>query len=654
MKKLIFNYFVFMVSSIGSCAIGYSQIIDLNRNKPYTKVFVETDNFGASYLDTLEMAYPNMPTDAIGFSVLNDLAYYWHTRNLNKALDFTKRGLSLTAEKKDSLWEGRFQITQGAILLRMEKLDSAQIVLQAAERKVMEADLPLLYTQLGYVYERRGLLGKAADFAVKSMELGEKLNDKKAIALAYSDLSNLFWKQSKFEKGLEYGLKSLKLFEERGINDLDYDFTLYVVGNNYLALKQQLQALNYYQHAIAVGERYRFDNNLSDIYISLTDLYADLSQFRKGEEAGKKALKYAQLLDNNFMVMRSWLSLGKLQILEGKYPTAIESLTQCIKVATDKFGDAYYLSQAYNALGKAYAGNHDYQNAYQAFDRYDKLKSKVFTAESDQRISLLQTEFDMANKEGTIKQQMAQLKKQRSRQLMVTIIAILLLLLLLLAYKIVQNNRKKNRQLQKQNEEKEFLLKEIHHRVKNNLEIVSSLLALQSAQIKNSDLVGAMKESQHRVYSMSMIHQRLYQRKNLSSVEMKEYFEDLGQHILESFGMEDRITLCFDMKPIEVDVDTAIPLGLIVNELLTNSLKYAFPNQRTGKISIILRKSNSRTLYLEVADDGIGQPTPFKSAKTGFGLQLVDLLMQQLSGKMKYNLSVGTCIQFEFDLDHAA
>src|SRR5690606_29943564 len=147
-------------------------------------------------------------------------------------------------------------------------------------------------------------------------------------------------------------------------------------------------------------------------------------------------------------------------ILEGKYPSAIESLTRCIKVATDKFGDAYYLSQAYNSLGKAYAGNHDYQNAYLAFDRYDKLKSSVFTAEADRRISLLQTEFDMANKESTIKQQVAQLKKQRSRQLMVTVIAGLLLLLLIMAYKIVQNNRRKNRLLYKQNEEKEFLLKE--------------------------------------------------------------------------------------------------------------------------------------------------------------------------------------------------
>ncbi|MCB0472629.1 MAG: tetratricopeptide repeat protein, partial [Flavobacteriaceae bacterium] len=287
---------------------GTGQIIDLNSKQPYKKVFVETDNFGTSYLSILEDAVDKVQNDTLKFSILNDLAYYWHTRNLNTALDFTKKGLALTRKSRNELWEGRFQITQGAILLRMEKLDSANVVLEDAKEKVLQQDLPFLNTQLGYVFERRGELDKAADYALISLDLAEKLGDKKAIALAYSDLSNLFWKQSKFEKGLEFGLKSVKLFEERGLNDLDYDFTLYVVGNNYLDLGEHQEALNYFNHAIAIGERYGFYNNLSDIYISLTNLHAYLGQYKKAEEAGKNAVKYAELLNNNFMLMRSWLS----------------------------------------------------------------------------------------------------------------------------------------------------------------------------------------------------------------------------------------------------------------------------------------------------------------------------------------------------------
>ena len=287
----------------------------------------------------------------------------------------------------------------------MEKLQAAEEVLENAKAKVLEKDLAHLNTQLGYVYERRGQLGKAVDYALESLRLGEKLNDKRAIAMAYSDLSNLFWKQSKFESGLEYGLLSLALFEERGINDMDYGFTLFVVGNNYMSLQAHEKALNYLQHAIAIGERYGFYNNLSDTYILLLDLYAYQNNFEKAEEAGANALKYAELLTNNFMLMSSWLSIGKLRNLEGKYGEAIENLQKAISIATADFGDTFRLSQAYAALGKAYAGNHQYQEAYKAFDEYDKYKSLVFTAEADQRTSLLRTEFEVAKKESTISAQ---------------------------------------------------------------------------------------------------------------------------------------------------------------------------------------------------------------------------------------------------------
>ena len=361
--SILFGLF-FILS--GTICIG--QIVDFNNENPYKKVFVDTDNFGASYLDILQEAVDKVDNDSIKFSMLNDLAYYWHTRNLIVALNFTKKGLNLTKEKNNLLWEGRFQITEGAILLRLEKLNEAVIVLEEAKKKVKETDLPFLNTQLGYVFERQGRLDIAANYALETLRLGEELNDNRAIAVAFSDLSNIFWKQSKFEKGLEYGLRSAKLFEEIGMNDLDYDFTLYVIGNNYLALKNYKEALEYFEHSIAIGERYGFHNNLSDVYISLVDLNVYLNEFEKAETAGENAIKYAELLGNNFMLMRSWLSVGKMQNLQGKYVSAIESLERSIKIVGEGFGDKYYLSQAYEALGKSYAFNHNYKDSLSAFE----------------------------------------------------------------------------------------------------------------------------------------------------------------------------------------------------------------------------------------------------------------------------------------------
>tara|TARA_R110000765_G_scaffold399734_1_gene494503 strand:- start:5135 stop:7096 length:1962 start_codon:yes stop_codon:yes gene_type:complete len=644
--------YAFMLSFLG-LSFSFAQIVDLNSDHPYKRVFVDSDNFGASYLDSLEQGYKKVKTDSLQFSMLNDLAYYWHTRNLNRAMDFTKKGLELTTLKNDLVWHGRFQITQGAILLRLEKLDSAQNVLELAKAKVHQSDLSFLNTQLGYVYERRGQLDKAADYALKSLDLGEAQNDSKAKAIAYSDLSNIFWKQAKYESGLDYGLRSLKLFEARGITDLDYDFTLYVTGNNYLALEDYDMARKYYEHSIIIGERYGFYNNLSDVYISLVDLYTYLREFEKAMEAGRSAVKYAELLENNFMIMRSWLAIGKMQNKKGNCAEAIEGLKKSITVATEDFGDAYYLSQAYNELGRAYAKNNDYKNAYSAFSVYDSLKNEVFTAEADLRISQLRTEFDVAQKEGTIVLQQTQIKKQQTRQHLIIIITILLLLLLLLAYKAISNNIKKNKLLQNKNAEKEFLLKEIHHRVKNNLEIVSSLLSLQAARIVDPKILDAMEQSQQRVHSMGMIHQKLYLGEKLATVEMKDYFIDLSDYIIHSYGKNDQVTINLEMEELELDVDMAISIGLIVNELITNSLKYAFPDDRKGIIHLAL-KEKADLFVLEVRDNGIGMPTDTQVDGTGFGTHLVDLLVKQLDGKMILVTDQGTSVRIQFQKTKAA
>ena len=625
-------------------------LVDPDRDPIYQRVFVDTDNFGPSYLDSLEASYEKVPVDSVRFSILNDLAYYWHTRNLKKSLDLTRKGLEMTRSAGDQLWEGRFMITEGAVLLRMEKLDSAYAVLEDAKPKVNVSDLPHLLTQQGYVFERRGDLNRATDLAYEALKLSEDLNYKKGIAVAYSDLSNLFWKYERFEEGLEFGLKSLDLFESRGLNDMDYCFTLYVVANNYWGLEQTDQALNLFNHSIAMGDRYGFYNNLSDTYISLIKIHSELGQFEQAALAGEKAVAWAEQIDNDFLLMRSYLSIGRMHNLQGKFGSAVESFKRSLETATPEFGDKFFLSQVYEGMARAYAGTHNYKEALEAFSEYDRLKDEMFTEEAEQKISSVQTQFEVAKRDNTILDQEQRLQKQKSSQTMITVVTGLLTLLLVLLFVTYNNNRKKNALLLEQNLEKEFLLKEIHHRVKNNLGIVSSLLDLQSAEMHDPKVVEAIHESQNRVYSMSMIHQKLYQGKNLSAIEMKDYFLELSDHILDSFGLKNRVEFGFNMEEIELDVDTAIPLGLIVNELITNALKHAFPKDRKGRIDLYFRKTGDRTIRLEVADNGIGihKIVQNKEKSSGFGTKLIGLLIQQLDAKMVRKSDDGTSVEIEF------
>lgn len=207
--------------------------------------------------------------------------------------------------------------------------------------------------------------------------------------------------------------------------------------------------------------------------------------------------------------------------------------------------------------------------------------------------------------------------------------------------------RTKN-ELSSKNNENVLLLKEIHHRVKNNLEVVSSLLALQSAKIDDPNMQKVMLASQNRVQSMGILHQKLYQGEHLAFIEMKNYFENLCINILDSYNETERIKVTIEMNEFELDVDTAMPLGLIVNELLTNSLKYAFPKGEKGNIELSIRELSENNFQLKIGDNGVGKSLDTKANGTGFGSQLVDLLTRQIDGKLSQDVSNGTMILIDF------
>jgi two-component sensor histidine kinase len=208
----------------------------------------------------------------------------------------------------------------------------------------------------------------------------------------------------------------------------------------------------------------------------------------------------------------------------------------------------------------------------------------------------------------------------------------------------------KNEQLQHLLTEKEWLLKEIHHRVKNNLQIVMSLLNSQSVYIDNDAALTAIHDSQHRVHAMSLIHQKLYSTENVSSIEMSIYIRELVSYLNESFDTERRIRFEFDIDPLEMDVSHAVPLGLIMNEAITNSIKYAFPDGRNGIVSLSLSDVSENHYLLSIADDGIGIPNDFK--KTGsLGMSLIKGLSEDLDGNFSMENKNGTIIRISFMYD---
>ncbi|MCI5146627.1 MAG: hypothetical protein D3923_14140 [Candidatus Electrothrix sp. AR3] len=221
---------------------------------------------------------------------------------------------------------------------------------------------------------------------------------------------------------------------------------------------------------------------------------------------------------------------------------------------------------------------------------------------------------------------------------------------LLLMIDNITERKKAEEHLKSTLAEKEALLKEIHHRVKNNMQIVASLMFLQSQNIKNKEALDVLQESQNRVKSMGLAHELLYRSANLSKVPFKEYIETLVQSLCESYG--GNISFRVEAEGIELPVDTAIPCGLIVNELITNSFKHAFNNDQAGILTVrFIRLGDTYTLA--VSDNGIGMPTDYdwKSSVT-LGLNLVRTLSAQLDAQLEFKNNNGLTCELSFNLPH--
>jgi two-component sensor histidine kinase len=190
-------------------------------------------------------------------------------------------------------------------------------------------------------------------------------------------------------------------------------------------------------------------------------------------------------------------------------------------------------------------------------------------------------------------------------------------------------------------EEKETLLKEVHHRVKNNLQTVSSLLSLQSRNVEEARMKTLLKSTQNRVISMAMVHEMLYMRNDITQIEYKSYVQELSEYLIRSIkGLDSKVQLKIDIPDIKLGIDTAIPLGLLINEAVTNALKYGFTDEEEGEIYIVLKKELDKQYVLNIGDNGKGFPETitYKNSKS-LGLKLIHNLTRQLKGTIQRDAS---------------
>ncbi|MDO6429775.1 histidine kinase dimerization/phosphoacceptor domain -containing protein [Flavitalea sp. BT771] len=522
----------------------------------------------------------------------------------------------------------------------------------------------------------------------------------------YDLFASLYIFNGNFPEALKWGLKALKTAETVG----DSSMQLCTI-NNHIAIiyelhRDSVNAIKYFTEALRIAERfddkqtiYLLTHNIASIYFNLQqplparDLLQHIQERYGPPDKGSvityyqfvsDALKvytlskqfqraepyYRQLagIKNEDQFPKNNLSDFYVDILDyllasGQYIRMLPYLEKD-EVVAKAYGNPRNLARLHKLWFSYDTSRRDYKSAVDHMLQYDALYGTIYTQAKDRAIKELQVEFDTKKKEDQIallnKEAMLEKAHVKQANLVKDFTLCGILLTLVIAGLLFRQNRlkqKNNRIILHKNEllehlvtEKEWLLKEVHHRVKNNLHTVISLLRSQAAYLKN-DALKAIENSQHRIYAMSMIHQRLYQSDDIKTIEISHYLSDLIQYLSDSFGPPANVRIRTHIQPLTLDVAQAVPIGLIINETVTNAFKYAFPFDMHGTITIELSQTGP-LVQLMVADNGIGlSHDPVHTNTESLGIKLIMGLARDLKGHVRFETDQGTRITFKFPAD---
>ncbi|WP_310557073.1 sensor histidine kinase [Flavobacterium sp.] len=588
-------------------------------------------------------------TKELGFYYSNKAEIFSTNNNFSQALVHIAKANDLFYKYKD--WDNYILSScKLAIYLSInEKNANAKKLLRntlnlAITRK--SRNIAYVYLSLSYCYNSNSNYVEALQFAKKSL-LFEKNN--KRIIQTYGLISQIHNSLGNYKKALEYNslvtesalITNQKLFFHNATNAKS--IILFDTQQYKEALKITIDNLRYYKDNNYIHNYYACLYYISRCYYKLKKY--DLAEFyiderikigfnRRNVEIDCKAVKaQIYLAINDLKTAEKYIDYSLSLLKEDDFyemKLGVYKIKEELEEKQNNYKEAFYFSKKIAAIKDANTAN------------FNKNK-----------IQQLQVDLDVTEKNNRIKNlQITQLQKQteittKNKYLIYFFCALLVcvfgLILFLYTFNIIKiknsiiesKNLKleeKSNKIQKSLQEKETLLKEIHHRVKNNLQLVMSLLNIQ-AQKTNQNVAGFLAVSKSRILSMALIHENLYQSENLNEVNFKEYTENLTQTILNAFETQNTtIALQIEMDEVHFDIQTAIPLGLIINELINNAYKHAFVNQPTGIITLKLTQKETNYELL-ISDDGVGIPKKEASKKT-LGLKLVEELVFQIDGKL--------------------
>ena len=652
-------------------------------------------------IDSLKTTLTRKLADTTRANTYYDIANAFYKQNQFDSttyyLSFVKR---LCQRKNYSLGLGNYNRLRGATCLRQGLLEDALSFDQAAIKEYTKIGktklIAMMYNNLGWLYK---IMGETQDvhaytreglaYIQKAIVINQRLNAYTSLVDNYVNLGIIYEDLGELKLGRDCFFKAIAINEQIHAKPEDNRIMYNNLGKNYNVEGQYEQAITYLNKSLAINLALKRYSSLAHNYRNLATAYIGLKRPKDAVVYGEKALEQVKLSKELPIATSVYGTLARAYESAGQYQKAYESILErkqledslmsLEKTRTIARLQGRYQVQQAQALATVKADlelaktremarvEAEKAEAIAAIQRDEKKQMAQIRAQSEvektRAVADVQVKYNTQQRLHQISALNEQ-NQQRSawiQQLKIGFGLLLLLMSLLLGqYFII---RRANRRLAAQNEiiqqnsqqlviqsdQLRTMMKELHHRVKNNLAIVSSLLNLQVSGMHDEKAIQAVRVGQQRVEAMSLIHQQLYRTDQLTVINMREYLSNLAESLMRAYGYNhDNFELQIDVDKIELDVEVAIPIGLIVNELMTNAFKHAYRSQDYPFLRIRLGADSDSPLsgvVLEVEDNGVGFDVINWRASTkvtSFGKLLITSLSDQLEGRIDLSTDQGT------------
>ncbi len=510
----------------------------------------------------------------------------------------------------------------------------------------------MMVLRMGGIEYSQGKYGEAMRTAMKATEILRETNQERQLAIAYMQMGNIYYFLNNYEESLNYYDLAAKYhlligdsigwassLSNKGLIMIEQDSFAFGLNIKRLTFPwiQKTGRLSF------IGSAYRY---IGLAHLGLGNLDSATHYIKKSDSINA-ITKYEE------GHVYSLINLARISFKKG-------NLTQTLKYAEEidslinSDSKPELRKEYYEHLNKWQAKNGQFTEAYNTLSRYislrDSLDQELLSIENlakTGKSQLAETEYELK-----LAKQRELLGKQENQNYYTMIIVLSIVVVITLFFTGILSSRSRrvrllNEELQEKQQllESELntnlaLLKEVHHRVKNNLQVISSMLSIQSSSVEDRDTRKILQECKSRIMSMSLIHESLYKKEGKKTSLFSTYIKELIPQLLETYQIdENKINLEMSIEDLELSLDDSVPCGLIINEVVTNTLKHAFPRGREGTISIEMRQDNGH-YYLKLADDGVGIPKDLNAEEQGsFGFLLIYTLAEQLEANIKLETS---------------